>query len=107
MIVTVNAVAVQFESSVVQDEIYATASFVSKRLDCLPKLVEVIAKNIPLRSGKLVTTCGLKGFDLFLGHVDKKREVCCISPKTNCERQGYTKLSDMINAPNLASIPGT
>ena len=72
MTITINTVAVQFESGIVQDEIYATASLVSKGLKCLPKPVEVIAEDILLRSSEMITTGGLEGFDLLLGHVDKE-----------------------------------
>lgn len=72
MTITINTVAVQFESGIVQDEIYATASLVSKGLECLPKPVEVIAEDILLRSSELVATGGLEGFYLLLGHVDKE-----------------------------------
>jgi len=68
---TINAIAVQLEASIIENEVNAPASLVTEILDSIPKLMEVVPKNVLLGCSEVIAASGLKGFDLILGHVDE------------------------------------
>lgn len=72
---TVNAVAVQLEAGVVQNEInpttFSSCVFAFHSLDDFPKAIHVVAENVLLGLGKSFTTCRLQGLDLLFGHVNE------------------------------------
>jgi hypothetical protein len=80
---TIDAIAVQFKSSVVEYKIYSASCLVPDIFDAVPKLVEMISKNIFLGGREVVASCRLKRLDLVLGHIDQKREISRISPKAD------------------------
>ena len=68
---TVNTIAIQLESSIVKNEVDASASLLAEVLNTIPQLMEMVSKNVLLRCGQVITASGLKRFDLFLGHVNE------------------------------------
>jgi hypothetical protein len=55
----------------------------TKILDSVPQLIEMISEDVFLSRSEVVTTSGLKRFDLLFGHIDEQRKVCGISPKAD------------------------
>lgn len=43
----------------------------------------MVAENVLLGSGKVLTTGGLKVFNVLLGHVDEQREIGSVTPETH------------------------
>lgn len=81
--VGVDAIAVEFETSVIEDEIHAT-SFLSSELlgrDVFPDLLEVVSENILFRSSKVFSSSRLKTFDIFLTHLHNHDETDSVQSK--------------------------
>ena len=68
---TINAIAIQLEASIIENKINAPASLVTEILDGVPKLMEVVPKDVFLGCSEVIAASGLKGFDLFLGHINE------------------------------------
>jgi len=79
----VHAIAIQLKSSIIKHKVDSTARLLTELFRALPKLVEVITKNIFLGGSEMVTPGGLEGLYLFLGHVDQEREISRVAPETN------------------------
>jgi len=69
---TVNAITVQLKASIVEYEVNASASLVTKIPNSLPQLTEVVPKNVLLGRSEVIAASGLKRFDLFLGHINEQ-----------------------------------
>jgi len=70
----VNAIAVKFETSVIENEIHTTSLLSSELLgsDVFPNFVEIVSENVLLSSGEMVTSGRLKTFDIFFAHLRVK-----------------------------------
>lgn len=66
---TVNAVAVELEASVVENEIDTAVAHVG---DELPDPVQVVSKNVLLGGSEMLTTGRLQVLDVLFGHVDQQ-----------------------------------
>lgn len=78
---TIDAVAVQFEASIIKNEIYSSTSLIAEDFDSVPKTVEMVAEDVLFSSGKVVATGGLERLDLFLGHINQERKVGRVAPE--------------------------
>ena len=47
------------------------------------EFVQVVSENVLFSGGKSITTCRLEFLDVLLGHVDEKRQIGRVTPKTN------------------------
>ena len=68
--ITIYAIAVEFESGIIKNEVHSAAGSFSQRLYVFPKTMYVISENIFFRSRKVIAARGLKGLDLVFCHVD-------------------------------------
>lgn len=80
---TINHVTVQFESSVIENEVDSAAGFAAEVLNGVPEFAHVVAQDILFGSSEVVSARRLKGFDLLLGHVDEKGEIGRVTPQAN------------------------
>jgi hypothetical protein len=69
---TINAIAIQLESGVIEDEVDATRSFFTGILDHLPQMLHVISENVALGRSQMIASCGLERTDLLFSHVDQE-----------------------------------
>ena len=69
---TIDAIAIQLESGVIEHEVDATARVRSQVDDCFPQALHVVAENILFRRCEAVAACRLQRFDLLFRHVDEK-----------------------------------
>lgn len=72
---TIDTITVQFEASIIKNEVYSPAGLLPKLPDVVPQTVHVIAKNVFLGGCEGIPTGRLKRFNLILGHIDQKGKI--------------------------------
>ena len=86
---TVNAIAVQLETRIIKNKIDAATGLITEILDRVPKLVEMISKDVFLCRCEVITAGRLKRFNLLFSHIDEQRKICGISPKADWNEVQY------------------
>ncbi len=103
---TVNAIAVQLETRIIENKIDAATRLVAEFLDTVPQLIGMISKDVFLCRSEVITTSGLKRFDLLFSHIDEQRKVCGISPKADWNESQYLR-KNSVHFTDLALVQGT
>jgi hypothetical protein len=80
---TIDTIAVQFEPCVIQDKVNPASRFPANILDSVPKVVEVVAKNVLLSCCEVLSASRLESLDLLLGHVYEQRKISRVTPQAN------------------------
>lgn len=73
----VDAITVEFETGIVEDEIHTTALCLSTELvrgDVLPDLLEVISENVLLSRSEVISSGRLETLDVLFAHLGKHNE---------------------------------
>lgn len=86
-IVGVDAIAIELESGVIQDEIDATAGLSAQRGDGFPELFEIVSEDVLFSGGEMFTTGGLEISDVFLGHVNEEGEIGGVAPTSKLSKE--------------------
>lgn len=78
--VGVDKIAVKLKTGIVENKVNTPALEVG---DVVGQLVQVVSKNVLFSVGEVLATSGLKLLDVLLGHVDEKRKIGRVTPKTD------------------------
>jgi len=68
---TVNAITVQFEASVIENDVDSATSSLSEHFDAFPESVDIITQYVLFSGGKVITTRRLERLDLLFRHIDE------------------------------------
>lgn len=80
---TIDHVTIQFESSVIENEVNPTTGLDPEVLDGAPKFTHVVAQDVLFGGSEVLSARRLKGLDLLLGHVNEKGQIGRVPPQAN------------------------
>jgi hypothetical protein len=73
-------ITVELETGIVEDKVDTAALKVEH---VVGEIVQVVAKNVLLSGGKVLSAGRLELLDVLLGHVDKEGQIGRVTPETN------------------------